>query len=112
MDALARKLGLNTDPTIFFTSAGIMILFLVALLIAPGAIGETFGAGRQWIVTNLGWFFYFRGHKLGGIPAMGGNQPVRGDSPAVNIQVAVASLIRVFRPLVFRQIFPWRQVFQ
>lgn len=57
MDALARKLGLKTDPTIFFTSAGIMILFLVALLIAPGAIGEAFGAGRQWIVTNLGWFF-------------------------------------------------------
>ncbi|MBT2786429.1 MULTISPECIES: BCCT family transporter [unclassified Halomonas] len=59
MDALARKLGLKTDPTIFFTSAGIMILFLVALLIAPGPIGEAFGAGRQWIVTNLGWFFIF-----------------------------------------------------
>lgn len=59
MDALARKLGLRTDPTIFFTSAGIMILFLVALLIAPGPIGEAFGAGREWIVTNLGWFFIF-----------------------------------------------------
>ena len=57
MDALARKLGLKTDPTIFFTSAGIMILFLVALLIAPDAIGAAFGAGREWIVTNLGWFF-------------------------------------------------------
>ncbi|MGP9685444.1 BCCT family transporter [Halomonas sp. AOP25-F1-15] len=57
MDALARKLGLRTDPTIFFTSAGIMILFLVALLIAPDAIGAAFGAGREWIVTNLGWFF-------------------------------------------------------
>nr|WP_235803724.1 BCCT family transporter [Halomonas sp. GFAJ-1] len=57
MEALARKLGLKTDPTIFFTSAGIMILFLVALLIAPEPIGAAFGAGRQWIVTNLGWFF-------------------------------------------------------
>lgn len=57
MDALARKLGLKTDSTIFFTSAGIMIIFLVALLIAPGPIGDAFGAGRQWIVTNLGWFF-------------------------------------------------------
>ncbi|MGP9697710.1 BCCT family transporter [Halomonas sp. AOP27-A1-34] len=57
MDALARKLGLRTDPTIFFTSAGIMIQFLVALLIAPDAIGAAFGAGREWIVTNLGWFF-------------------------------------------------------
>lgn len=57
MDAFARKLGLKTDPVIFFTSAGIMILFLVVLLIAPGPIGEAFGAGREWIVTNLGWFF-------------------------------------------------------
>ena len=30
----------------------------------------------------------------------------------VNIPILVASLIRVFRPLVFRQVFPWRQVFQ
>ncbi|OJA04552.1 BCCT family transporter [Halomonas sp. QHL1] len=57
MDALARKLGLKTDPVIFFTSAGIMVVFLVVLLIAPGPIGAAFGAGREWIVTNLGWFF-------------------------------------------------------
>ncbi|MBE0405228.1 BCCT family transporter [Halomonas citrativorans] len=57
LNNLANKLGLRTDPTIFFTSAGIMVLFLVALLIAPGAIGSAFGAGREWVVTNLGWFF-------------------------------------------------------
>ncbi|MEP3167459.1 MAG: BCCT family transporter [Marinobacter sp.] len=57
MEALARKLGLRTDPTIFFISAGIMVVFLVVLLIAPGPIGEAFRAGREWIVTNLGWFF-------------------------------------------------------
>ncbi|MBP5979088.1 MAG: BCCT family transporter [Halomonas sp.] len=57
LNNLARKLGLRTDPTIFFTSAGIMVLFLVALLIAPDAIGAAFGAGREWVVTNLGWFF-------------------------------------------------------
>jgi len=57
MDELAKKLGLKTDPIIFFTSAGIMILFLIVLLIAPEPIGNAFGAGREWIVTNLGWFF-------------------------------------------------------
>lgn len=57
MQELARKLGLRVDPTIFFVSAGIMVAFLVALLIAPGPIGDAFGAGRTWIVTNLGWFF-------------------------------------------------------
>ncbi|WP_148863845.1 BCCT family transporter [Marinobacter fonticola] len=59
MEQLARKLGLRTDPTIFFVSAGIMVVFLVALLVAPGPIGEAFGAGRAWVVTNLGWFFIF-----------------------------------------------------
>ncbi|MGO3700646.1 MULTISPECIES: BCCT family transporter [Halomonas] len=57
LNNLANKLGLRTDPTIFFTSAGIMVLFLVALLIAPNAIGSAFGTGREWVVTNLGWFF-------------------------------------------------------
>lgn len=57
MEELARKLGLRTDPTIFFISSGIMVVFLVALLIAPEPIGDAFGAGRAWIVTNLGWFF-------------------------------------------------------
>lgn len=59
MENLARMLKLRTNPTIFFVSAGIMIVFLVALLIAPGPIGDAFGAGRTWIVTNLGWFFIF-----------------------------------------------------
>ena len=30
----------------------------------------------------------------------------------VNIPVSVAPLIRVFRPLMFCQVFPWSQVFQ
>ncbi|MCW4147928.1 BCCT family transporter [Vreelandella janggokensis] len=59
MDALARKLGLKTDSTIFFSSAGIMILFLVVILIAPGPIGAAFGAEPKWVVTNLGWLFIF-----------------------------------------------------
>ncbi|MFC4258171.1 BCCT family transporter [Marinobacter lacisalsi] len=57
MEELARKLGLRTDPTIFFVSAGTMVVFLAAILIAPGPIGDAFGAGRAWIAANLGWFF-------------------------------------------------------
>lgn len=57
MDALARKLRLRTQPTIFFWSAGLMILFLVILLIFPAQLNSSFGAGREWIVTNLGWYF-------------------------------------------------------
>ncbi|MEQ5868796.1 BCCT family transporter [Sagittula sp. NFXS13] len=57
MQTLAEKLRLRTDPTIFFTSAGFTLVFVVALVIFPGPIGEAFAAGRAWIVTNLGWFF-------------------------------------------------------
>jgi choline/glycine/proline betaine transport protein len=57
MQALARRLSLRTDPTIFFISAGIMVAFVLALIIAPGPIGDFFAAGRAWVVSNLGWFF-------------------------------------------------------
>ncbi|MGP4028362.1 BCCT family transporter [Actinomadura sp. 3N407] len=53
----ARKLGLRTDPTIFFVSAGLMVLFLLLMLLLPGQINDVFSSGRDWIVTNLGWFF-------------------------------------------------------
>ncbi|WP_108258114.1 BCCT family transporter [Mangrovicoccus ximenensis] len=57
MEQLARRLGLRTDPTIFFLSAGITVAFVLALVLLPGPIGAAFAAGRAWIVTNLGWFF-------------------------------------------------------
>lgn len=59
MDALARKLGLRTQPTIFFVSAGLMVLFLIVLLLFPDQMNSVFGRGREWIVTNLGWYFIF-----------------------------------------------------
>ena len=57
MDELARRLGLRTNPQIFFWSAGLMIVILILLLAFPGPLGEVFGQGRDWVVTRLGWFF-------------------------------------------------------
>ncbi|PRZ07669.1 choline/carnitine/betaine transport [Isoptericola halotolerans] len=57
LDVVARRLGLRTDPIIFFVSAALMVLFLVVLMIFPAPIGSAFGSAREWIVTNLGWFF-------------------------------------------------------
>lgn len=57
MEALARRLGLRTHANIFFWSAGLMVVFLVVLLLFPESIGGAFTKGREWIVTNLGWFF-------------------------------------------------------
>ncbi|MCC5947829.1 MAG: BCCT family transporter [Nitriliruptoraceae bacterium] len=54
---LADRLGLETNPTIFFWSAGLMVAFLVILVSFPETTGEVFDQGRAWIVENLGWFF-------------------------------------------------------
>jgi choline/carnitine/betaine transport len=59
LSSLARKLGLDTDPTIFFWSAGLMVLFLVVLVVYPEGTAVVFEQGRQWIAENLGWFFIF-----------------------------------------------------
>ncbi|GAA3610047.1 BCCT family transporter [Marihabitans asiaticum] len=59
MDALARRLGLRTQPTIFFVSAGLMVAILALLLLFPTQLNSMFGTGRTWIVTNLGWYFIF-----------------------------------------------------
>ncbi|MFN3663181.1 BCCT family transporter [Yoonia sp.] len=57
MNDLAKRLGLRVDPTIFFVSAGLSLVFVLLLVIAPVPIGAAFADGRAWIVTNLGWFF-------------------------------------------------------
>lgn len=57
MEDLAKRLGLRVDPTIFFASAGLSLIFVLLLVIAPDQIGGVFADGRAWIVTNLGWFF-------------------------------------------------------
>ncbi|MGB3827496.1 MAG: BCCT family transporter [Ornithinimicrobium sp.] len=57
METVARRLGLRTDPVIFFWSAGLMIAILILLLLFPEPIADAFGSGRDWVVTNLGWFF-------------------------------------------------------
>lgn len=54
MDDLARRLGLRTNPTIFFTSAGLMVLILALLLLFPQPINTGFSSARDWVTTNLG----------------------------------------------------------
>jgi choline/glycine/proline betaine transport protein len=56
-ERLAQRLGLRTDPDIFFWAAGLMVAFLLVLLVLPEQVGDAFSDGRAWIVENLGWFF-------------------------------------------------------
>ena len=57
LDTLAQRLGLRTNPTIFFSAAILMVVILAVLLVFPDETGEIFTQGRAWIVANLGWFF-------------------------------------------------------
>jgi choline/carnitine/betaine transport len=57
LDQLARRLGLRTNPAIFFASAISMIVILMVLLLAPDPTRDMFADGRGWIVDRLGWFF-------------------------------------------------------
>ncbi|WP_119698728.1 BCCT family transporter [Microbacterium halotolerans] len=57
MEKLAQRLGLKTNPHIFFWSAGMVVLLLAIFLIFTDWVGATFFAARDWIVTQLGWFF-------------------------------------------------------
>jgi choline/carnitine/betaine transport len=54
---MARRLGLRTNPAIFFSAAIAMIAILLVLLIAPEWTQELFADWRAWIVDRLGWFF-------------------------------------------------------
>ncbi|WP_324651495.1 BCCT family transporter [Georgenia sp. H159] len=57
LERLAVRLGLRTNPTIFFVSAALMVVILIILLLYPGETNAVFTVSRSWVVTNLGWFF-------------------------------------------------------
>lgn len=57
MQRLTERLGLRTNPHIFFISAGLIIGLLVVFLVFDDGVGQVFGAAREWIVTQLGWLF-------------------------------------------------------
>lgn len=48
---------LRTSPVLFFTSAAVIIGFVVLTLLMPAGMGDFFGAAAEWIFTNLGWFY-------------------------------------------------------
>ncbi|MBW3601648.1 MAG: BCCT family transporter, partial [Actinobacteria bacterium] len=59
MDSLARRLGLETHPVIFFWSAALMVVFFAFLVLFPDGTRVVFEQSRAWISSKLGWFFIF-----------------------------------------------------
>ncbi|WP_346843905.1 BCCT family transporter [uncultured Rothia sp.] len=54
---LHDRLGLRTNPPIFFTTAGFIVLFTLSFIAFPTQMEGVFGAMAQWIITYFGWFY-------------------------------------------------------
>ena len=50
---------LRTNPLLFFTSSGIMLLFVVATLFIPEAMGAFWADVAAFVFDYFGWFFVF-----------------------------------------------------
>lgn len=59
MKALADKLKLEVNPTVFFVSIIVILAFLIIGAIFPTATGEVFEDVQSFIVVNFGWFYIF-----------------------------------------------------
>ncbi|WP_149359565.1 BCCT family transporter [Lolliginicoccus suaedae] len=51
------RLGLQTDPTIFFVSGGLVLGFVAVAIAFTDFIDSVFTAARDWLLTSLGWFY-------------------------------------------------------
>ncbi|WP_159945170.1 MULTISPECIES: BCCT family transporter [unclassified Nocardiopsis] len=56
-EKLAQRLGLSTNPAIFFVSAALTIVFVVCAIAFTDTVDAVFGATSGWILTNLGWLY-------------------------------------------------------
>ncbi|GAA4283272.1 BCCT family transporter [Brevibacterium daeguense] len=50
-------LRLRTSPAVFFGSAGVIILFVIATIAFTEPLDRAVGAASDWLITNLGWFY-------------------------------------------------------
>ncbi|PLW84034.1 multidrug DMT transporter permease [Kineobactrum sediminis] len=57
LERLQRRLGLQTIPGVFFTSAGIATLFVAVAVPFDEAVARNFGLLTGWLARNLGWFY-------------------------------------------------------
>ncbi|WP_339847340.1 BCCT family transporter [uncultured Halopseudomonas sp.] len=57
LERLQRRLGLQTIPGVFFTSAGIAALFVALAIPFDEAVAGGFGQLTGWVARNLGWFY-------------------------------------------------------
>lgn len=54
---LHDALRLRTNPAIFFSSAAVIILFVVGTIVFTDALDTGVSAASDWLLTNFGWFY-------------------------------------------------------
>lgn len=57
LNKIHDALGLRTSPSIFFGSAGFILLFTLLMVVFPTAMSDGFGAMSTFIITYLGWIY-------------------------------------------------------
>ncbi|MQA11624.1 MAG: BCCT family transporter [Pseudonocardiaceae bacterium] len=57
LEKLHDKLGLRTNPVIFFVSAGLTALFVAVTIAFTAPVDQFFGTLSSWILEKLGWFY-------------------------------------------------------
>ncbi|KEF31311.1 High-affinity choline uptake protein BetT [Marinobacter nitratireducens] len=56
-ERIQRWLGLETIPAVFFSSAGIAVLFVCLAIPFDQTVADSFGYLTGWVAHNLGWFY-------------------------------------------------------
>ena len=56
-ERLQQRLGLQTIPGIFFTSAAVAIVFVALAVPFDEQVAGSFGVLTGWVARNLGWFY-------------------------------------------------------
>lgn len=57
LNKIHDALGLRTSPSIFFGSAGFILLFTALMVVFPTAMSNGFGTISTFIITYLGWIY-------------------------------------------------------
>ncbi len=57
LERLHDALRLRTSPAIFFASAAVILLFVIATLAFTEPLDNAVSAASDWLLTNLGWFY-------------------------------------------------------
>ena len=57
LDKLHDALRLRTNPAIFFSSAAVIIIFVLGTIFFTDQLDAGVSVASDWLLTNLGWFY-------------------------------------------------------